>query len=191
MKKLSAFILALAMLFSFAACSSEKQEKDKDKDETKKASPSAAAVDVFEEYLDAMADFDSEAVAAFLPANLTSDAINDFNLIDLLDASFEENGDSLSKKYGEHNYYISDVDTEKFDDEELEYYEEFYDAYVDYYADFSTPEMTDGYKIKCKLELKGEKNDKSGDCTAIVIKEDGKWVIWSVDTVVPGAKIDL
>lgn len=156
--------------------------------------PNTGAEGAMKKYFKAVQTGDSAAIAEMLPARYKSEGIygDSYDPEEILDSFFEEaDGNSLEaieKKYGEgYKYKVKDVDAKKLDKDDLEDYEDIYDELVDEYEDFEAPEISAGYKIKCELVLKGDKKDRDGKCTVYMIKEDGKWVIWRIETEVPGA----
>lgn len=154
--------------------------------------PNTGAQGAMKKYFKALANSDSATIVELMPARDTSEAIlGDDDLAEYLDEYFEYSQENLDKKYGEYKYKVKDVNAKKLDKDDIEDYEEAYDEIVDYNEEFEAPKITGGYKIKCELELKGDKKDKDGKCTVIMLKEDGKWVVWSVSTEVPGAEIDF
>lgn len=155
--------------------------------------PNTGAQGAMKKYFKALSNADSATVIELLPARDISDAIigEDFDMTEALDEYFEYAQEDIEKKYGNYKYKIKDVNAKKLDKDDLEDYEEAYDEIVDEYEDFESPKITAGYKIKCELVLKGEKKDKDAKCTVYMLKEDGKWVVWSVSSDVPGAEFDF
>lgn len=156
--------------------------------------PNTGARGAMKKYFKAVQKGDSAAIVEMLPAYYKSEDLfgEDYDPEKELDDFFEDSDgnsvDSLEKKYGEgYKYKIKDMDVKKLDDDDLEDYEDLYDALVDANDDFEAPEISAGYKIKFELVLKGDKKDKDAKCTVYMIKEDGKWVVWDVETSVPGA----
>lgn len=158
--------------------------------------PNTGAQGAMKKYFKALANADSAAIVDMLPAYLTSEAVvGDDDLAEYLDTYFEETQENLEDKYGEYKYKVKDVNAKKLDKDDLEDYEDKYDSLVDRYdgseTEFEAPKISAGYKIKCELEIKGDKKDKDGKCTVIMLKENGKWVVYDVSSSVPGAEIDL
>lgn len=156
--------------------------------------PNTGARGAMKKYFKAVQNGDSAAIVEMLPAYYTSEDIfgDEYDPEEELDSFFEESEsnsqEAIEKKYGEgYKYKIKDMNVKKLDKDDLEDYEDQYDKIVDANEDFEAPEISAGYKIKFELVLKGDKKDKDAKCTVYMIKEDGKWVVWSVDTSVPGA----
>ncbi|MBR6785058.1 MAG: zinc ribbon domain-containing protein [Clostridia bacterium] len=156
--------------------------------------PNTGAQGAMKKYFKALAKADTATIVEMMPAKYTSD--EDEDLGEYLDEYFEYTQEDLEDKYGEYKYKVKDVKAKKLDKDDLEDYQDAYDELVDFseeYGDgeFEAPKITAGYKIKCDLEIKGDKKDKDGKCTVIMLKENGKWVVYDVSTSVPGADIDF
>ena len=152
--------------------------------------PNTGAQGAMKKYFKALSNADSATIIELLPARYSSDAITDEDyLAEAIGYFFEYTQENIEKKFGDYKYKVKDVNAKKLDKDDLEDYEEAYDELVDDYEDFESPKITAGYKIKCELVLKGEKKDKDAKCTVYMIKEDGKWVVWSVSSDVPGAEV--
>lgn len=160
--------------------------------------PNTGARGALKKYFKAVQEGDSATIAEMLPAKYTSDELHGetYDPSDKMDKQYFENENSanatsaIEKKFGEgYKYKIKDMKIKKLDKDDLEDYEEIYDNLVDNHKDkdFEAPGISAGYKLKFELVLKGDKKDKDAKCTVYMIKEDGNWVVWSVDTTVPGA----
>lgn len=144
--------------------------------------PHTGAQGAMRKYFKAVQNADASAIAEFVPAAIA----NRDNFEESLDEELDLIQETIEDRYGEgYKYKFKDVKAKKLDKDDLEEYEEDYDEIKKYNKDLEVPEISAGYRIKCELVLKGDKRDKDGKCTVIMLKEDGKWVVWSVDTQVP------
>lgn len=155
--------------------------------------PNTGAQKAVKDYFKAFQKGESAKIVEYLPVSASAYLSEDENLMDMLDATLELSIDDLNGKYGEgFKFKVKKVEKEKLDEDDLDDIRDAYDEIADGLkafnadSDFETPEIKAGYKFEFELVLKGDKREKTEDCEMTMIKENGKWVIYEMDTDMPG-----
>lgn len=154
--------------------------------------PNTGAQKAVKNYFKAFQKGESATIVEFLPASASAYSDEDENIKDIVDSAMELSVENLNDKYGEgFKFKLKNVEKEKLDEDDLDDIRDDYDELSDmldvYDEDnsFETPEIKAGYKFEFELVLKGDKREKTEDCEMTMIKENGKWVIYEIDTDMP------
>lgn len=154
--------------------------------------PNTGAQKAVKDYFKAFQKGEAATIVEYLPAAASAYLDEDEDIKDGVKEAVDLSIENLNDKYGEgFKFKVKNVEKEKLDEDDLDDVRDAYDELsdmLDKYSEdnsFETPEIKSGYKFEFELVLKGDKRDKTEDCEITMIKEDGKWVIYEIDTDMP------
>ena len=176
-KKLFALILALMMSLSLFACDSKKDDGDKGEKGENSAASTNSAEGALKAHFKALEKADADAYIDVMPEH--QKLFYDYE-------SIEEN---VEENISERLSYFEDVYGEniKFNiniNEVKDLKQKALNEIKEYYAseDINYIEIEEGKEIEFDLTIKGASGEDVSTSNATVIKENGEWKVWSIDS---------
>lgn len=170
-KKKFALVLSLAMAVSMGmtACGDDDSKDDDDEDETPKYEQPV------ESYLKAIQNGSGSEFKKSAGKDQVAH-IEEYYSEDYFDEYAKQLKEEAEDQYGENLRITYKVkNKEKVDEEDLKHYERDYES--DYDVDIT---MSEGYELETNVKMKGDDDSEEDDMTFIVVKIDGKWVIYDI-----------
>ena len=177
-KQIFLLMLALMIAFTFFACDDKKPNANDDSNSENIKTTNATEDDILKAYFDAIEKTDAETYLELIPEKAKT-AYKNYegnNLNSFAEEKFEYYFEKFEAVCGENiKISVNTTAVSEMSDEEFDEIKETYD-----YWSLNDIEIEKGSLAEFEIAVIGDNGEGTGSGNAMIIKEDGNWVVYDV-----------